>query len=171
MNMQEGYVMPVPPHFDSGKNSLAARTAFWPLALQIRDPVRPRVPSVHAGVLWHMRTQIILRRFVQISCFGEEKDSIKRKNVMRKSMNLCIAFGSRCSPAALSHSSRRRKSSTLAAAHKIMAAAEAESERIIGPPSSPWSQDLEDAINSGRIAGHDWRGFRRNAGRASDHCG
>jgi hypothetical protein len=27
VNMQEGYVIPVPPHFDSGKISLAARTS------------------------------------------------------------------------------------------------------------------------------------------------
>src|ERR1700724_1264 len=28
MNMQKGHFMPVPPHFDSGKKSFAARTAF-----------------------------------------------------------------------------------------------------------------------------------------------
>ena len=35
MNMQKRHFMPVPPHFDSGKNSFAARTAFGGLRCKL----------------------------------------------------------------------------------------------------------------------------------------
>jgi len=79
---------------------------------------------------------------------------------MRKSMIFGIAFGLALLTGSAFAQLAEKKVITLAAAHKIMAAAEAESERNHwAAPSSPWSQDLEDAINSGRIAATTARGF------------
>jgi glc operon protein GlcG len=102
-----------------------------------------------------------------------------------------------------------KKVITLAAARKMMAAAEAEAARnhwaaviavvddgglpiliermdhaavLAGVELAPGkaraaalfkkpSQDLEDAINGGRIAATTARGFVEMQGRASDHCG
>ena len=59
---------------------------------------------------------------------------------MRKFMMSSIAFGLALLTAASAFAQlAEKKVITLAAAHKIMAAAEAEAERNHCPPSSPWS--------------------------------
>ena len=85
-----------------------------------------------------MRTQIILRRFVQISCFGEEKDSVIAV-VDDGGWPILIE--------------RMDHAAVLAGVE--LAPGKARTAALFKKPS----QDLEDAINSGCIAATTARGF------------